>query len=108
MIPRCQTLKLKCKPASNRTKESSRQKPDQADVLSGLFSSTQQRPLSANIVDIHHQIFQDKFSKSGQQTSRAWLKTPDDSGGRPPVLDPKKADELLSKFRLRAAISLSS
>ncbi|KAF7595030.1 hypothetical protein BBP40_007631 [Aspergillus hancockii] len=95
------TLKLDCKSTASRVKGPDRPKPEQADVLSCLFS-TQQRPPSSNIVDVHQQIFQDKFAITGNQPLEAALNTPANSGVRPPVLDKTKADELLNKFQTKS------
>ncbi|KAE8415271.1 hypothetical protein BDV36DRAFT_285507 [Aspergillus pseudocaelatus] len=101
---KCQTLKLDCRIAPNKAKGTGEPKPEEADVLSGLFDAQPRPPPPKNVVDVHRQIFQTKFDISGQQSSRVLLDTTsDETGERPPVLDQIKADQLLSKFQTKSS-----
>ncbi|OOO04940.1 hypothetical protein OAory_01112770 [Aspergillus oryzae] len=99
----CQTLKLECRIATNNTKDTREPKVEE-DVLSGLFDAQPRPPPPKNVVDVHRQIFQTKFDISGQQSAGPSLVTTSDDGrARPPVLDQKKADHLLNKFRAKSS-----
>ncbi|GAB1192784.1 hypothetical protein APSETT444_001980 [Aspergillus pseudonomiae] len=101
---RCQALKLECGFAANKVKDTKEPKVEEGDVLSGLFDAQPSAPPPKNVVDVHRQIFETKFDISGQQSSRTLLDDiPDDTTLRPPVLDQKKADQLLSKFRAKSS-----
>ncbi|KAE8406290.1 hypothetical protein BDV37DRAFT_280885 [Aspergillus pseudonomiae] len=101
---RCQALKLECGFATNKVKDTKEPKVEEGDVLSGLFDAQPSAPPPKNVVDVHRQIFETKFDISGQQSSRTLLDDiPDDTTLRPPVLDQKKADQLLSKFRAKSS-----
>ncbi|KAF5859082.1 hypothetical protein ETB97_003324 [Aspergillus alliaceus] len=89
--------------ATNKTKSRNETKPEGADVLSGLFRAQQKPPLPDNVVDMHREIFQKQFAIHGQGPGNTTFHpASDESTASPPVLDQIKADQLLSKFRIKS------
>lgn len=94
---------MECRTATNNTKGTREPKVEE-DVLSGLFDAQPRPPPPKNVVDVHRQIFQTKFDISGRQSAGPSLVTTSDDGRtRPLVLDQKKADHLLNKFRAKSS-----
>lgn len=94
---------MECRIATNNTKDTREPKVEE-DVLSRLFDAQPRPPPPKNVVDVHRQIFQTKFDISGRQSAGPSLVTTSDDGrARPPVLDQKKADHLLNKFRAKSS-----
>ncbi|KAH8691450.1 hypothetical protein BGW36DRAFT_53065 [Talaromyces proteolyticus] len=98
---RCQNLKLECKLATIRAKDLKKTKPEETDVISELFQTKQQSPPATNLIEIHHQRFQEKFSIPGPEDEVSLPSCLDESESRPHILDQTKADQLLNKFRAK-------
>lgn len=75
---------------------------EETDVVSGLFGASPNQPASDNLLSVHQRIFQERFSKYEASPPSSLPISSKGSGMRPPVLDRKRADELVERFRAKS------